>query len=72
MATAAYGALAYLAWSHLRTGRVRLLLAVATAVLVVWICFGRLYLGVHYLSDGLAGVAGGAFCVGRGLACKRF
>jgi undecaprenyl-diphosphatase len=70
MATAAYGALAYLAWSHLRTGRARLLLAVATAVLVALICFSRLYLGVHYLSDVLAGVAGGAFWLAVSIALQ--
>ena len=66
MSTAAYGALAYLAWSHLRTRRRRVLLIAGTVVLVALICFSRLYLGVHYLSDVLAGVAGGGF-LARGL-----
>lgn len=59
--TAAYGAVAYLAWSRLRTRRSRVLLGVAVALLVALIGFSRLYLGVHYLSDVLAGIAGGAF-----------
>ena len=61
VSTAAYGALAYLAWPHLRTRPARLALAGGTVMLVALICFSRLYLGVHYLSDVLAGVAGGAF-----------
>jgi undecaprenyl-diphosphatase len=70
MATAAYGAFLYLAWSHFRTGRERLLLAIATVVLVALICFSRLYLGVHYLSDVLAGVAGGAFWLAVSIALQ--
>lgn len=61
ISTAAYGALAYLAWDYFRTRRGRLSLIAGTLILVALICFSRLYLGVHYLSDVLAGVAGGAF-----------
>ena len=61
ISTAAYGALAYLAWSYLHSRPARLVLVTGTAVLVALICFSRLYLGVHYLSDVLAGAAGGAF-----------
>jgi membrane-associated phospholipid phosphatase len=59
--TAVYGALAYLAWGRLATLGARVLLAAGATVLVGLICFSRLYLGVHYLSDVLAGIAGGAF-----------
>jgi undecaprenyl-diphosphatase len=61
LSTAAYGALAYLTWGRLRTTRARFALAAGTVVLVALICFSRLYLGVHYLSDVLGGAAGGAF-----------
>ena len=61
ISTAAYGALAYLAWSRLRTGGQRFILLAVTVVLLALIGFSRLYLGVHYLSDVLAGVAGGVF-----------
>jgi hypothetical protein len=44
--TAAYGALAYLAWGRLPTLGARVLLAAGAAVLVGLICFSRLYLGV--------------------------
>lgn len=59
--TATYGALAYLAWGRLSSRRSRVLLGVAVTSLVGLIGFSRLYLGVHYLSDVLAGIAGGAF-----------
>ena len=70
ISTAAYGALAYLAWRHLRTRPGRLTLAGGSVVLVALICFSRLYLGVHYLSDVLAGVAGGAFWLALSIALK--
>jgi membrane-associated phospholipid phosphatase len=70
ISTAAYGALAYLAWSRLRTSRDRIALATGTGVLVSLICFSRLYLGVHYLSDVLAGAAGGAFWLAVAIAIQ--
>jgi membrane-associated phospholipid phosphatase len=68
ISTAVYGALAYLAWSRLRTGRRRLTLVAGTVVLVALIDFSRIYLGVHYLSDVLAGTAGGAFWLAVSIA----
>jgi membrane-associated phospholipid phosphatase len=35
---------------------------------VALVCFSRLYLGVHYLSDVLAGVAGGGFWLAMSIA----
>ena len=61
VSTAAYGALAYIAWAYVRSPRGRMLLVAGTTVFVALICFSRLYLGVHYLSDVLAGAAGGLF-----------
>lgn len=68
ISTAAYGALAYLAWRRLGRGRARLALAGGTVVLVALVGFSRLYLGVHYLSDVLGGVAGGAFWLALSVA----
>ena len=68
ISAAAYGALAYLAWPQLRTRRRRALLVAATALVVALIGFSRLYLGVHYLSDVLAGVAGGVFWLSLSIA----
>ena len=61
VSTAAYGALAYIAWAYVRAPRRRVLLVAGTAAFVALVCFSRLYLGVHYLSDVLAGAAGGVF-----------
>lgn len=68
ISTAVYGALAYLAWSPLRTRRRRLTLIAGIVVLVALIDFSRIYLGVHYLSDVLAGTAGGAFWLAVSIA----
>jgi membrane-associated phospholipid phosphatase len=70
ISTAAYGALAYLAWSRLRTRRAHVALLAGTVVLLALICFSRLYLGVHYLSDVLAGAAGGAFWLAVSIALQ--
>jgi undecaprenyl-diphosphatase len=51
----AYGMLAYCLALHWRTRRLRLGLLVGFGAFVLLIGFTRLYLGVHYLSDVLAG-----------------
>jgi membrane-associated phospholipid phosphatase len=56
---AVYGALALLLARRLRSNGQRALLFAGTALLVVAIGFSRLYLGVHFLSDVLAGFAAG-------------
>jgi undecaprenyl-diphosphatase len=60
VSTAIYGALAYLLWGRLGSRRERVLVPAVTVLIVTVIGFSRLYLGLHYLSDVLAGVAGGA------------
>jgi membrane-associated phospholipid phosphatase len=70
ISAAAYGALAYLAWGRVRTRGRRLVLIAGTVVLVALIGFSRLYLGVHYLSDVLAGIAGGAFWLAVSIALQ--
>jgi undecaprenyl-diphosphatase len=56
-AAVAYGMLAYCLALHWRASRQRLALAFGFGTLVLLIGFTRLYLGVHYLSDVLAGYA---------------
>jgi len=69
------GALAAIAIPHVRTANGRALLVAATACLIALVAFSRLYLGVHYLSDVLAGFFGGIVwlvaCVGAVVALRR-
>ncbi|HEX5417018.1 MAG TPA: phosphatase PAP2 family protein [Chloroflexota bacterium] len=48
--------LSYLGWQIL-VGRWRVILAITCGGLVIAICFSRLYLGVHFLSDVVGGAA---------------
>lgn len=68
LSTAAYGTLAYLAWSRWRTMPARVAVVLGAVVLVGLISFSRLYLGVHYLSDVLGGAAGGVFWLAVSIA----
>jgi undecaprenyl-diphosphatase len=56
---AVYGAIALMLARRLQTYRRRALLFAGVAALVAAIGFSRLYLGVHFLSDVLAGYAAG-------------
>ncbi len=58
--TAMYGTLAYLVCRRQLSVPLRALIAGLAFVLVALVAFSRLYLGVHYLSDVLAGVSVGA------------
>jgi membrane-associated phospholipid phosphatase len=64
---AVYGALAYVAFRMLSSAGARAAALAAATALVLLIGFSRLYLGVHYLSDVLAGFSAGlawlALCV---------
>jgi len=75
-ATVVYVTVAYLAARLQNSHGARLATLVIAAVLVATICFSRLYLGVHYPSDVLAGVIIGlswaAFCMATLEAIQRF
>ena len=59
-ATLLYGLLAVFVVRKVQAWRWRVLAVLAAGLLVVLIGFSRLYLGVHYLSDVLAGMAAGS------------
>jgi len=59
-ATLLYGFLAAFGVRKVQAWRWRVLAVLSAGMLVVLIGFSRLYLGVHYLSDVLAGMAAGA------------
>lgn len=64
VATAFYGMLGYLLWLNLRKrlNRSRYVI-VFTALLILSIGISRVYLGVHYPSDVIAGFAAGGVCL---------
>ena len=62
LAIALYGFCIYLLWAMLHTSRWAGVVVGLLNLLIVSIAFSRLYLGVHYLSDVVAGlVVGGCF-----------
>ncbi|WP_354004380.1 phosphatase PAP2 family protein [Ramlibacter pallidus] len=61
--TVFYGALCLLAWHHARAPGLRAAAAAGAAAMVLLVCASRVYLGAHYLSDVIAGVAVGTLCV---------
>lgn len=56
-----YGFLAYLFWSNIRQTNLRYLVTFGLVILIALIGISRIYLGVHYPSDVLAGFAAGGF-----------
>jgi len=60
MAMLGYGFLVLLLWPRLPSRRARIALAASTVVYVLLIGFSRLYLGVHYPSDVIAGYTMGS------------
>ncbi len=65
---ALFGMLAYFAYRHMQAGRQRRLVLSGAAVLIALIGFSRIYLGVHFLSDVLAGFLLGAMWVLLGIS----
>jgi membrane-associated phospholipid phosphatase len=61
--TVFYGALCALVFIHARSPAPRWLAALAGVAMVLLVGFSRVYLGAHYLSDVVAGVAVGTLCL---------
>lgn len=66
LSTALYGYFIFLIWSFVPSLRMRILVTILLSVLIVSISFSRMYLGVHYMSDVVAGILLGAFCAWLG------
>lgn len=69
--TVLYGVLCSLVFAHTRSPAWRAAALVAALVLVLLVTFSRVYLGAHYLSDVVAGVAVGTLCLGVVLGFDR-
>jgi membrane-associated phospholipid phosphatase len=61
--TVFYGALCALVFVHARSPVLRWLAVLAGMAMVLLVSFSRVYLGAHYLSDVVAGIAVGALCL---------
>ncbi|WP_151734721.1 phosphatase PAP2 family protein ['Paenibacillus yunnanensis' Narsing Rao et al. 2020] len=64
-----YGALAFLLWRHMRSGRERLLLLLSAVLITAGIGWSRIYLGVHYPSDVIGGYAASGAWLMLCIAC---
>jgi len=62
--TVFFGTLAAIVVWQVRAGRVHVLAIALAALLIALICFSRIYLGVHYLSDVTAGFLAGVVWLG--------
>ncbi len=63
-ATSFYLLLMFLTWRYYKTSKARIVLIISTAIVILGICFSRIYLGVHYPSDVLSG-----FLIGAAWVC---
>lgn len=61
--TVFYGALCALVFTRVRSPVLRVLAALVGVVMVLLVAFNRVYLGAHYLSDVIAGIAVGLVCL---------
>jgi undecaprenyl-diphosphatase len=67
-----YGMLAYFAVLALRTWQTRAAVVFGTSLLILLIGFSRMYLGVHHLSDVVAGFAAGGVWLSTCMTAMEF
>ncbi len=67
-----YGILSFLLWRHIPTQCGRSLLVIFSTIMILTIGFSRIYLGVHYPSDVIAGYFAGAFWLIISIWCFQF
>ena len=61
--TVFYGMLCAIVFARTRSRRIRAAVATLACVMVPLVAFSRVYLGAHFMSDVLAGIAVGTLCV---------
>jgi undecaprenyl-diphosphatase len=66
--TVFYGALCALVFGRWQRRTIRVMAVALASLMVLLVTFSRVYLGAHYLSDVIAGVALGAICLALFLA----
>jgi undecaprenyl-diphosphatase len=67
-ATVFYGVVCALVFHHTRSALLRTVACVAAVTMVLLVATSRVYLGAHYLTDVLAGIAAGSACLAVALA----
>ncbi|MBI5005281.1 MAG: phosphatase PAP2 family protein [Candidatus Lloydbacteria bacterium] len=67
VAVALYGFLAYILFRMCRTRKEKIVVSAAAVFIILLIGFSRLYLGVHYVSDVIAGYLVGALWLSIGM-----
>ena len=72
MAMAMYGFLVYLVWKSPQPALMRWVWMIIPAALVVLVGFSRIYLGVHFLSDVIAGYIVGSLFVWIGIQAAQY
>lgn len=72
MAFSLYGMIVYIAWRHLKTANKRILLVTVAAFMAFSIAISRIYVGVHFPSDIVGGIAASTFWVTTVLSTFHF
>lgn len=72
MAFSLYGMIAYITWCHLKTENKRILLVTVAAIMAFSIAISRIYVGVHFPSDIVGGIAASTFWVTMVLSTFHF